>query len=243
MKKLFILTFLLLLNACASVKPVANSVSQTTHVFEKNYTINADSTTFVGNSIVRVKDYYVTKTESPALTPTATFHITVGNITTELVEKNEYPIRGYVTEDGQEYAMMQIPRDDQIRLAIAVDSNGKPFDKTYLKNGFDVWVPSLFHRAHIVESLAHLDNVVKTKVDASRGYVNQELIYNGTDGKSVFLSYREFSPEDLARTAFFQNLTYEIKNEYIRFKNFRLKVLSSDTESIKFRVTEDGLAN
>jgi hypothetical protein len=81
-----------------------------------------------------VKDYYVTKTESPALTPSTTFHITVGNITIELVEKNEYPIREYVTEDGQEYALMQIPRDDYIRLAIAVDSNGKPFDKTYMLN-------------------------------------------------------------------------------------------------------------
>ena len=48
--------------------------------------------------------------------------------------------------------------------------------------------------------------------------MNYELLYTGVSATGLNLTYREFSPEGLARVAFFQNLTYEAAAKSIAFE-------------------------
>ncbi|MGR3174778.1 MAG: hypothetical protein ACUZ8N_09285 [Candidatus Scalindua sp.] len=79
-----------------------------------------------------------------------------------------------------------------------------------------------------------------TTIDTDQGYENYELIYTGKDKQALHITYREYSPEDLARTAFFQNLTYPSDAEVIRFKDYKILVDDATSESITFTVAEDG---
>ena len=84
------------------------------------------------------------------------------------------------------------------------------------------------------------DRLTDTKVDTNAGYENFELLYNGTDGKSVFVTYREYTSDNLARPAYFQNLTYDSNAGTIRFKKFRIRVVKATSEALSYVVLEDG---
>ncbi|NDD22858.1 MAG: hypothetical protein EB098_01910 [Betaproteobacteria bacterium] len=78
------------------------------------------------------------------------------------------------------------------------------------------------------------------QVDSRKGYENFELLYTGLSSGAINITYREFSPDGLARVAFFQNLTYPVSSKTISFKKFKIEVESVSSENIKFKVLEDG---
>jgi hypothetical protein len=84
-----------------------------------------------------------------------------------------------------------------------------------------------------------MTRVTAEKVITSRGYTNFELIYNGTANQAINLTYREYTPDDVARTAFYQNLTYDSKVESIRFRKLRIQIHSATNEEIDLTVLED----
>lgn len=63
-----------------------------------------------------------------------------------------------------------------------------------------------------------------------------ELIYNGTDGNSIKIGYREYSGDDIARPAFFNEVIYNKNQSIITFKGFKIQIIKADNESIKFKV-------
>jgi hypothetical protein len=63
------------------------------------------------------------------------------------------------------------------------------------------------------------------------------LLYNGMDGKSVFIGYREFAG-DLARAAFSTELNYPLSTKTITYKERQLEVLEVNGTSIKFKVVK-----
>ena len=69
--------------------------------------------------------------------------------------------------------------------------------------------------------------------------MNYEIIYTGRVGDTIRLNYREYSPDDLARTAFFQELTYPADQKSLRFRDIKMEVDVADSEKIRFRVVED----
>ncbi len=46
------------------------------------------------------------------------------------------------------------------------------------------------------------------KILTKKDYYNYELVYGGTDGKSIAIDYREFTSDDLASPAFYQNYNW-----------------------------------
>lgn len=66
-------------------------------------------------------------------------------------------------------------------------------------------------------------------------------MYSGTDGKSMRLVYREYTPDDMARAAFFQDVTYEQNSKIIQFRKIKISVHEATSQSIKYTVLEDGL--
>ena len=79
------------------------------------------------------------------------------------------------------------------------------------------------------------------EVSVKQGDSNYELIYSGTNGNSFFISYREYTNTNLARDAFYQNLTYSINSEKIRFKDIEINIESVTNERVNFTVVSDGL--
>lgn len=66
-----------------------------------------------------------------------------------------------------------------------------------------------------------------------------EIVYSGRTDNQINLLYREYSKDDLARPAFFQNLTYSSSEKFLRFRNFRIEVYAATNEAIEFAVVED----
>lgn len=80
-------------------------------------------------------------------------------------------------------------------------------------------------------------NIIKTKTKVyTLDSFQQTLIYNGKIGNKINISYREFS-SGIARAAFTNNVEYDLStSNIIAYKGSRLKVLSANNESIKYKV-------
>ncbi|MFA0014879.1 hypothetical protein AB4391_16175 [Vibrio lentus] len=64
----------------------------------------------------------------------------------------------------------------------------------------------------------------------------QTLIYNGSVGTKLNISYREFT-NDMARGAFTNDVEYDMsKSNLINYKGARIEVLNYDNSSIEFKV-------
>lgn len=247
MRKFLLIFLSAILSSCAvPVKPVSSDqlkpTQTTSRTFEKNYSINSELKEYVGNSIIKVKDYYTVKTEYPALSPSAPYKVVLQRQSFEFNVGNEYPITSKLTIDGVDCSLIMVQSSSSgWNIYLAIDPEGNSVRQVFWKNGFGQLIKNMFPGSTSFEGTAVFSNVVKTKIDTSKGFVNHELVYNGTDGKSIFLTYREFSPDDIARPAFYQNLTYENKSDIIRFKNYRIKLIRANDESMSYVVVEDGL--
>ncbi len=78
----------------------------------------------------------------------------------------------------------------------------------------------------------------KGQISNSGSGFKYELLYQGVDGKTLRVGYREYI-DNLARAAFYQSLTYPLKTyspTTIRFKSVRIEVLAADASEISYRV-------
>lgn len=67
----------------------------------------------------------------------------------------------------------------------------------------------------------------------------EDLIYTGHEGSVITVSYREFQ-KNFARPAFFQSLKYDMrKSKTIVFKQYKVRVIDYNNESITFMVLSD----
>ncbi len=62
----------------------------------------------------------------------------------------------------------------------------------------------------------------------------------GISDKSMNLLYREYTKDNMAREAFFQNLTYPLATRTIRFKNIQIAVAEVTDDHIRYSVRRMG---
>jgi hypothetical protein len=82
----------------------------------------------------------------------------------------------------------------------------------------------------------------RSRVVDSSPYINYEIVYGGINNKTINLLYREYDKKDFARTAFFQNLSYTLKDNeptLIRFRDLEIKVIKAGNEGIEIAVLKD----
>jgi hypothetical protein len=81
-----------------------------------------------------------------------------------------------------------------------------------------------------------IDKRVSTSIAPDGGF-RKELVFQGIDGRTLRVMYREFS-NDLIRPAFSQDLTYPISgtSAEIVFQNVRIEVLETSGVSLKYVV-------
>lgn len=79
-----------------------------------------------------------------------------------------------------------------------------------------------------------IENIEITTPDSFK----REILYNGKQGNTIFMSYREFEG-NMARPAFTQNLTFEMvdgDDNFIGTKGLRIKVLDYSNTGILYEV-------
>lgn len=213
-----------------AVSPAAPQ-SSIRHETSRNYQLGLRKTVSVGDSIIRVRDYYVTRSAAQQMTPTQTFTF-APELNLSFVLGQAYQVAGSTERAGRIWTVVLHPRETN--YAILVGENGEIHNEAF-------WSRTGFKGPLTIKpASARMMRVLGAEtIEPSKPYTNYEIIYNGTDKNSILFTYREFSPEGLARAAFFQNLTYDARASTIRFKKFRIEVHSATSEGISYTVLEE----
>ena len=224
------------LSGCVSTQQVRTSPRahiDSTRIFDKNYEIGQKLAAYVGQSIVKVKDYKVNRFNSEYMRASDNFTITGGMVTLSGDSNTDYDVRGDTTMDGVTYTVLRGKIQPAMGLLIGPD--GSVHNKVLNTNIVMMYDFNIFPKGLKFTSLK------VEEVDVNSGYLNYELIFGGTDGKSITISYREYTAKDMARPAFYQNLVYEVGKDQIRFKDIVIKIHSVDSEKIVYTVLSDDL--
>ena len=228
------------------------------HAYVTNYAIKEEQTSYIGQSIVKVKDYYVYKEyASTFLTPTDDFVLTA-NAPSMLLEYKlkiiglkgkGYQAYGKVKIDGIMYDLTYIIDSNRNNsYGILIDDQGALKSNTlYYKNiawtstDFTIQPSTVKFTKMVTNNENFVCDVFINYLGNTCGWTNYELIYSGINNVSMNFTYREYSRNDYARPAFYQNLTYEPNTKQIRFKDFQIEILEANNDKITYKVMADGL--
>lgn len=235
------LMLLALLGGCAtqleSLRPGAVTEK---HQISKNYEVGVSRTVSVGDAVVKFHDYWLETTESPVMVPDKSVIVEGGSLKLPLNAGSRYPVRGGYTISGIPYTVVAVNENPSIHHALLIAPDGSIHSKGLFTH------PQVGGYIEMVISLTPSDPSVrlaretKESVTAKKGYENYEILYTGSTSNSMNFTYREFSPEGMARVAFFQNLTYEANAKSVAFKKYRIAIEKADSESITYKVLQDG---
>ncbi|SDE11323.1 hypothetical protein [Aquimonas voraii] len=230
-----------LATGCASVQP-ATAPARTVEVeserkVERNYVLGTPSQAFVGEAIVRVKDFWERTTTSSGLAATEAATLRLPPFSTLQINKGDFArLVGTTERDGQTYRLVQLPGPAAQLLRFLLNDDGS-FEGTAINHlgqrmGFE-YQPTPPTLRFIAGTTS--------QTDRSKGWTNFELIYSGTTRDALNLLYREYTPDDMARPAFSQQLTYDRASPEIRFRSVRITVHEANNQSIRYTVEADGL--
>lgn len=197
-------------------------------VIDKNYEVGKMLSVYVGNPMIRVKDYVSSTTELSAMQPSENVVMTHSGGTQIKVSKGtSVVVVGTFIKNKQKLTVLQVPSS---AVQIIVDESGKLTNSILLIGDLPVgtW--------KVNTPDAVFTPSISTTVDRSSGYQNYEILYSGINNRAINLTYREYTADDLAKPAFMQNLTYDTDAKIIRFKNYQIELLSATNEKIDFRV-------
>lgn len=206
----------------------------------KNYEKDTTKEAYVGQTMIREKNYYIYRYSSKSMTTQSDFRITNDmHIDLSVNSGQEFEKMGTTTIDNKLYTVLLYANHHRKYegYKLLIDNNNKLFNK--ILNGtnnikmiytFDIY-PSEVYFEDSRNGIIKSSDILKDKP-----YINYEIVFSGITKDTIRLLYREYSPDDLARNAFFQELTYPINTKLIRFKDLKIKVEKLDGEKIKFKV-------
>lgn len=222
---------------CATVEPVGSPEAAVEQVRERNYALGVQRTAAVGEPIVRVREYTLQKGGAAAVQANKAFAIRGCLHDIRFTEGERRPISGKRQVGGQS---VYVVRKEGYQmglgnvLGIQVFEDGRIHNKVltaFNTEGIYVCRPE--------PADARLIPVRGQITSQGAPYSNYEIIFNGSDGQAMQFTYREYSPEDLARTAFFQNLSYPVGSKTIRFRKLVIDVAGLNEQTITYAVRSD----
>jgi hypothetical protein len=248
--KAFILYFLptisiISLMGCISITPCGSKYYGTDHVVNRDYELGIRKTTYIGEPMIKVKDYYVSKYSAKTVSPNVDLTIVhkalfgTGEHTFYALE--QYNIMGTTVQGNASFHVIRILPNDPNSFLLLISESGEVGGESLFRNPtYGIYQKNWFKfKVNPSDAKFIINDIAKT--DTSQGYENYELIYTGKDKDSFRITYREYSPDDFARTAFFQDLTYPSDAKVIRFKGYKVFVDEATSESITFTAEEDGM--
>lgn len=230
------ISIITLQSACTSTAKVgAQMPSKIEKIDFKNYTIGKAHSAFVGDPILQRKTYnaVIRKDTYQAQND----FVLQGGVATTVISLqasagDTFKITG-VNEQGNQ--VVNIPNSIYM---FGIDKNGQ-WDKTVMSPSF--WtspigsgdqykLSPLDTRFKIVESITPL---------ASEGYLNHELIFTGLSSNGINFLYREYTFENMAKSAFKQELVYPADSKEIQFKSYQMKISSVTPSKISLTVISE----
>lgn len=228
-----LIIFALLLAGCATADPVA-SQSTIREVSQRSYRVGEPQTAIVGDVLIRVRRYFVEDTGVASVQANKDFRVRGGGFDIPFKSGQTLEVVGTRSIDGEQYFLVPVEAS-QLGISgivsLQVDKEGRIYKKVL--DGGAIFT----FRADPIDG--RLTPVDQAQVLKSKPFENYEIVFNGSDGHAMRFTYREYSPDDLARTAFFQELSYPISARIIRFRRLQLDVLELDDGSITFIVRSD----
>ena len=240
---LVMLTAVLFCSGCFTPMRVEGpSTLSEQHKFVKSYSLGEQKTVTVGDSMVKVEDYWIENLGSQFAYANNSVNLKGGPVNVSLEANKRYPIKGSIDVEGVACLVLAFEESGDFGRCALVAPDGSLVNRIAgiaVISGREKTMLSPYNLTisdPSVRIIRESTPVVKT----TKGYENYELLYTGVSATGLNLTYREFSPEGLARVAFFQNLTYEAGAKSIAFKKFRIAVEKATSESITFTVLSDG---
>jgi len=221
------------LTACATVRPMKPTVDSPVQLIEKNYKIGEKQDVYVGDELLKVKDYWAKKITLSKMEAQNNFEITTGLLTSKGSKGDRFLIYGITQNNGEDVYLLEIPG---LYFNVGVTKNGRWADYLVSSEG----QIGICYRKIVPED-TRFEFMKDIQIDTTHGFTNFEILFNGVTKDSISLLYREYTSENMARPAFYQNLTYPIDTEVIRFKNIKIKVNEISNERITYTVLEDSL--
>lgn len=238
LKILILFSVLLVAQGCGKPVVLTKMPIDSKHIFVKNYELKEKLSINVGDTVVRVKDYDVIIYHAKELTPDKDFNIGSWAGDTYLSGSAGTPITvvGSVKDKDKTYHLLP---SVAYGLLIPINNNGLYEGGSASRSGSQIYL-----KGTGIIQIAPKDTIFtpsKTeKVDSSAGYINYEIVFTGISSDSINLLYREYTPDDMARPAFYQNLTYPIGTEIVQFKKIKIRIDHIDQGSMTYAVLEDG---
>jgi len=226
----------LALGGCATVAPSmeGKGVTTTREVRERDYIIGVERSVVVGNSIVRVRDYLESVTETPSMVASQDFQLSGGPVTMRFRQGEQLAIIGERVVDGRNYTVAA--KDNAFGIQIADDGTIAPG----VLNNVNVAPVVMVYQFQPNPAGARFTRATDRQVSRSPRGQNFEIVFNGIDGQAMRFQYREYTAEDMARPAFYQELSYPLNTRTVRFRDIVIQVAAVDAQQIRFTVTADG---
>ncbi|MGL5125294.1 MAG: hypothetical protein ACRC6U_04825 [Fusobacteriaceae bacterium] len=243
MKKLFTVMFslfLVILTGCSSTVP---NKRFTGPYHSKNYELNKPKSVYVGEELLKVTTKeYASLIELPTFISQENIRISAlaGNEIDTISAGQKFTSSFTTLKDGKSYYMLKIKNK--------ADTSGLYSTALlYLEKN----TLTLQNRAlSIIKLPIRISNNVPFKqventIEFSdlNGLLKYDIIYNGISGDTIKFSYREFTADNLARPAFYQELNYNKKDRIIRFKKIEIEILKLTNSEITYKVIKDGMEN
>ena len=228
------------LAGCASVQPTTTGPavqSESKHRFEKNYVIGEEKGAFVGEPIVKVKDYWESTSSANALAADRAATIPLPPFSSIPVPQGSAAIVvGSTQKKGKTYRVIKVDNASASALQFLLNDDGTlegsaiNFMGSKMGWGYTPTPPDLRYLPKTLMA-----------TDTKKGWRNFEIIYSGATKDSLNLLYREYTPDDMARPSFTQNLTYDRSSMSIRFRDIAIRVISADNQGLRYTVEQDGM--
>ncbi|MDC0324278.1 hypothetical protein OAM21_03685 [Verrucomicrobia bacterium] len=241
----------ILLSGCASAPPPAQAtwkVIENKTVDEKNYTIGDIQKCSVGSTMIRRQKFQFRKLEHNGYVipnKNATLSLAGQNI---IFAKDKLYRIDTILHKNETYQVVRFNLKNGNLLGLHVNHSTEKWDSGKIAGQTGLFVPeSVFNwkNARLIPEDTKFVKAKKYEVQKSGPYINYEIIYSGINDKTFNLLYREYDSEDFAKTAFFQNLSYTLKDTgdtLIRFKDTEISVKTVGNEGIEFAVLKDDSA-
>ncbi len=236
-----------LLTGCVSITPPTRNLSGLKTEEVKNYTLGQEYSVNVGESIIIRKSYLYKEAEiSDRAKASNDFQATAkipfnAPLTYDGRKGEELLVLGTTTIKGVTYRIISIGRTgNNLPVGMLADINtGQVTGQGVWRNGFGNWGTATMDFK--IDNLdTRFDSVKSIEIDKSQQYENYEIVYTGKSGDNVTFVYREYTPEDFAKPAFYQNLTYNLtEGKVIQFRKLQMQVIEADNEKIKLKVLSD----
>lgn len=239
MKKiLFALFIAVFIQGCALVKiqPASTSHLPEEHIDLKNYTIGQIQSVNVGDYVVRHKDYHIVKSTKGVLIADKDFNIPGYNFTTN----DEFKILGETEYKHEKYWLINFDNSPMNQfMTRMINQNGTISDRFVYFNIFGPEVHPMSSKIAMSPPDVIFSKTTSTSVNESSGFINFELIYSGKDANSINLHYREYTPDNLIRAAYSQDLKYPADSKTIRFKTIQIQIYEATSEYLRYSVDKD----